>query len=121
MPLNLVLLAPAHVHVTTGEDNEGAELTPALERVEALTGVKVATATADSGYAYAKVYGELERCGTAAVIPPKDEPIRSPVPMRRFRYDARHDVLKCPRGKVLKAGRAVKHGRLFTSRARDCK
>ena len=115
------------VLVTTGEDNEGAELTPALERVEALTGVKVATATADSGYAYAyayayaKVYGELERRGTAAVIPPKAEPIRSSVPMRRFRYDARHDVLKCPRGKVLKAGRAVKHGRFFTSRARDCK
>lgn len=109
------------VHVSTGEDNEGAELTPALDRVEALTGVKVATATVDLGYANAKVYGELERRGTAAVIPPKAEPIRSPVPVRRFRYDARHDVLKCPRGKVLKAGRAVKHGRLFTSRARDCK
>ncbi len=109
------------VHVTTGEDNEGAELVPALDRVEALTGAKVSTATADAGYAYAKVYGQLERRGTQAVIPPKAEPIRSPVPMRRFRYDARHDILKCPRGKVLKAGRAVKHGRFFTSRARDCR
>lgn len=43
------------------------------------------------------------------------------MPLRRFRYDARHDVLKCPRGKVLKPGRAVKHGRFFTSRARDCR
>jgi len=34
---------------------------------------------------------------------------------------ARHDILKCPRGKVLKPGRPVKHGRFFTSRARDCK
>ncbi|TWB67764.1 transposase [Nitrospirillum amazonense] len=59
------------VHVTTGEDNEGAELVPALDRVEALTGAKVATATADAGYAYAKVYGQLERRGTQAVIPPK--------------------------------------------------
>ncbi|TWB34630.1 DDE family transposase [Nitrospirillum pindoramense] len=109
------------VHVTTGEDNEGAELVPALDRVEALTGAKVATATADAGYAYAKVYGQLERRGTQAVIPPKAEPIRSPVAMRRFRYDARHDILKCPHGKVLKAGRAVKHGRFFTSRARDCR
>ena len=41
--------------------------------------------------------------------------------MRRFRYDARHDVLKCPRGKRLKPGRRVKHGRFFTSRARDCR
>jgi IS5 family transposase len=109
------------VHVTTGEVNEGAELAPALGRIEALTGTTVVTATADAGYAYAKVYGELERRGTGAVIPPKAEPIRSKVPLRRFRYDARHDILKCPRGKVLKPGRAVKHGRFFTSRARDCK
>lgn len=109
------------VHVTTGEVNEGAELAPALRRIEALTGATVVTATADAGYAYAKVYGELERRGTGAVIPPKAEPIRSKVPMRRFRYDARHDILKCPRGKVLKPGRAVKHGRFFTSRAKDCR
>lgn len=109
------------VEVTTGELNEGDELVPALARVEAVTGMHVATATADAGYAYAKVYGALERRGTAAVIPPKAEPIRSPVPMRRFRYDAKHDILKCPRGRVLKAGRAVKHGRFFTSRAKDCR
>jgi|GEM_PF-5443804 len=42
-------------------------------------------------------------------------------PMRRFRYDAKHDTLKCPRGKTLKARRAVKHGRFFTSRAADCR
>ena len=54
------------------------------------------------------------------MIPTKKEPIRSPVPMRRFRYDERHDIVKCPRGKILKPGRRVKHGRFFTSRARDC-
>ncbi len=41
--------------------------------------------------------------------------------MRRFRHDALNDVLKCPRGKKLRAGRAIKHGRFFTSRARDCR
>ena len=41
--------------------------------------------------------------------------------MRRFRYDAKHDLLKCPRGKILKPGRAIKHGRFFTSRAADCR
>lgn len=109
------------VDVTTGENNEGAELVPALDRIEALTGVPVSVATADAGYAYAKVYGMLEARKTVAVIPPKAEPIRSPVPMRRFRYDAKHDILKCPRGKALKAGRAVKHGRFFTSRAKHCR
>ena len=41
----------------------------------------------------------------AAVVPAKAEPIRSPVPLRRFRYDARHDILKCPRGKILRPTR----------------
>ncbi|VTZ66051.1 transposase (fragment) [Sinorhizobium medicae] len=59
----------------------------------------------------------MEQRAIEAVIPAKAEPIRSPVPMRRFRYDAKHDTLKCPRGKTLKGGRAVKHGR-FISRGR---
>ncbi|WP_019015836.1 IS1182 family transposase [Elioraea tepidiphila] len=109
------------VEATTGELNEGGELVPAIERVEAVTGTAVAIVSADAGYAYAKVYGALERRGIAAVIPPKAEPIRSSVPMRRFRYDARHDRLICPRGKALKPGRRVKHGRFFTARARDCR
>lgn len=109
------------VDVTTGETNEGEELLARLDAVERTTGIKIDTVTADAGYAYAKIYGGLERREIAAIIPAKAEPIRSPVPMRRFRYDAKHDVLKCPRGKKLKAGRAVKHGRFFTSRARDCR
>ncbi len=56
------------IAVTTGETNEGAELVPAVERIEALTGTHVATATADAGYAYAKVYGALERRRTDAVM-----------------------------------------------------
>ena len=106
---------------TTGELNEGGELVPAIERVEAVTSTAVAVASADAGYAYAKVYGALKRRGITAVIPPKAEPIRSPVPMRRFRYDARHDRLTCPRGKTLKADRRVKHRRFFTARAKDCR
>src|SRR4051794_36526681 len=52
----------------------------------ATTGVAMTTVTADAGYAYAKVYGALERRGIDALIPTKAEPIRSPVPLRRFRY-----------------------------------
>ena len=63
------------------------------------------TVTADAGYAYGKVYGGLERRGIDPLIPAKAEPIQSPVPMRRFRYDARHDILKCPRGKILRRAR----------------
>jgi hypothetical protein len=83
--------------------------------------VAIATVTADAGYAHARIYAGLERRHITAVIPAKAEPIRSPVPMRRFRYDAMNDVPKCPRGKKLKAGRAIRHGRFFTFRARDCR
>ena len=88
--------------------------------MKATTGVDIKTVTGDAGYAYAKVYGALERRSIDALIPAKAEPIRSRVPMRRFRYDAKHDILKCPRGRVLRATRPVKHGRFFYSKARDC-
>jgi len=42
------------------------------------------------------------------------------VPLRRFRYDAKNDIVKCPRGKVLRAGSPVAHGRFFYARKRDC-
>jgi transposase len=108
------------VAVTTGEVNEGQVLERQVDATMATTGVAVTTVTADAGYAYAKVYGALERRGIDALIPTKAEPIKSAVPLRRFRYDARHDIVKCPRGKVLRPGRRVKHGRFFYARARDC-
>jgi hypothetical protein len=40
--------------------------------------------------------------------------------LRRFRYDARHDIVRCPRGKVMRPGRRLVYGRFFTARARDC-
>ncbi len=66
------------------------------------------------------MYGGLERRGIDPVIPAKKEPIRSKVPLRRFRYDARHDIAKCPRGKVLRPGKPVTHGRFFHSKSREC-
>ena len=109
------------VEVTTGEVNEGQVLLERIDVAAETTGVSIQTVTADAGYAYAKVYGGLEQREIQAVIPAKAEPIRSPVPLRRFRYDARHDILKCLRGKILRPTRAVKHGRFFYSRAADCK
>ena len=105
------------VEVTTGEVNEGQVVLERIDAAAATTGAPIRTVTADAGYAYAKVYGGLERRGIEAVIPAKAEPIRSPVPLRRFRYDATHDILKCPRGKILRPTRPVKHGRFFYARA----
>lgn len=73
----------------TGQTNEGEMIEPQVGEVEAVTGVDIKTVTADAGYAYAKVYGALERRGIDALIPAKAEPIGSRVPLRRFRYDAK--------------------------------
>ena len=42
------------------------------------------------------------------------------MPLRRFRCDAKHDIMKCPRGKVLRPGKPRKHGRFFHAKAKDC-
>ncbi len=110
------------VEVTTGEINEGQQILDRLDAVTATTGTRIETVTADAGYAYAKVFAGLETREITSIIPTKAEPIRSKVPLRRFRYDAKHDHVKCPRGKILRPNKAkIKHGRFFASKARDCK
>ena len=101
------------VEVTTGEKNEGQMIEPQVDEVRSTTGIDIKTVTADAGYAYAKVYGALERRGIDALIPAKAEPIRSRVPMCRFRYDAKHDILKCPTGRVLRPNSAREARSLF--------
>jgi transposase len=108
------------VVVTTGQTNEGEIIEPQVDEVSRTTGVRIKAVTADAGYAYAKVYAACECRGINAIIPAKAEPIRSRVPMRRFRYDAKHDILKCPRGRVLRPKRPLKYGRFFYSKAKEC-
>jgi IS5 family transposase len=108
------------VEVTTGERNEGEMIVPQVDAVRATTGQDIRVTTADAGYAYAKVHGALEKRGIDPLIPAKAEPIRSRVPVRRFRYDARHDILRCPRARILRPGRPIKHGRFFYSKAKEC-
>jgi hypothetical protein len=110
------------VEVTTGEVNEGQAILERLDATAATTGAPIGTVTADAGYAYAKVFAGLEAREITGVIPTKAEPIRSKVPLRRFRYDAKHDHVKCPRGKILRPNKArIDHGRFFASKARDCR
>lgn len=109
------------VEVTTGETNEGSAIEGQVDAVAATTGNAIKIVTADQGYAYGKVYGALERRGIEPVILAKKEPLRSRVPLRRFRYDARHDILKCPQGRVLRPTRQIEHGRFFYSKSKDCR
>ena len=77
------------VAVTTGEVNEGETIEAQIDAVREVSGCEVATVTGDAGYAYAKVYGGLERRAIDPVIPAKAEPIKSRVPLP-LRRQARH-------------------------------
>lgn len=105
--------------IKTGQTNERQVILDRLDAAAATTGMRSETVTADAGYAYAKVFAGLEARKITGVIPTKAEPIRSKVPLLRFRNDAQHDLVKCPRGKILRPNKAnIAHGRFFASKAR---
>ncbi len=108
------------VSVTTGAVSERETIEAQVDEVREIAGREIATVTADAGYAYAQVYGGLERRSIDPLIPARKEPSRSGVPLRRFRYDARNNIVKCPRGKLLRPLRVTGRGRFFHSRTSDC-
>ena len=110
------------VAVTTGEANEGRQLLAQMDRVEANTGKKIEVVTCDAGYAHPTNYEQLEQRKVAAVIPPQPEN-RHPtnIPVRRFKYDAKHQYVRCQKGKKLRFSHEVKNGRVYSARACDCR
>jgi len=111
------------VAVTTGEASEGQELLAQLDRVEEQTGKKVQTVTADAGYGRAKNYAELEKRKVAAVVVPPGERAASKLPIRRFKYDGRHHLVRCPTGKILhrQGDQPSEKGWIYRARACDCR
>src|SRR5215212_2078961 len=112
------------VEVTTGGIHDSNAL-PVLDEVPLVTSRSIAIATLDAGYAIARVFAALETRGIEGIVPTRAEPPpRSGViPSRRFKLDARHDRLRCPRGRHL-----VPHGRpnaagfkVYRSSIRDCR
>jgi transposase len=110
------------VAVTTGEANEGEQLLAQMDRVEANTGVKIETVTCDAGYAHSTNYEQLEKRKVDAVIPPQRES-RHPknVPIRRFKYNAKHQYVRCPQGKKLRFSHETDKGRVYSARTCDCR
>jgi len=112
------------VHVTTGERSEGKELESQLDRVEQSTGRKIETVTADAGYAHGANYAMLEAREAEAVIPPQRAATRKGrIPARRFKYDDKHQTVRCPKGKVLHRSSRDEKGKAWVYRAkvRDCR
>jgi IS5 family transposase len=105
------------VIVTTGAVNEGNLIVEQVQRTENNTGIRVRRVTADG-----KVYRALEERGIDPVIPAKAElQSRSRVPGRRFKYDARHKVVRCPRGKILRRSSYTGGRWYYRSRTEDCR
>lgn len=110
------------VELTTGEENEGGKLLETLDRVEELTDTKVLAVTGDAAYAHPRNYAALEKRGIDAVIPPPREQRRKGViPIRRFKYDAKRNVVRCPGGKLLSCSYRAERGWIYRARARDCR
>ncbi|ALC10925.1 MULTISPECIES: IS1182 family transposase [Sphingopyxis] len=111
------------VEIATGEENEGMAVAGRLDAVAATTGQAITTATMDAGYAYAKVFRALEDREIEGIVPAKAEPPPGKViPTRRFKFDARHNVARCPKGKILRPKGKLHRGafQYFHARAKDC-
>jgi len=90
------------VITTTGAVNESSVVLEQAQDVQANLNRTPKSMTADAGYAYAKIYRGLEELGIDPVIPAKAELPPGPrIPMVRFKYDAKHQVVRCPRGQKL--------------------
>lgn len=110
------------VDVTTGEASEGKQLLEQIERIEAATGSVPKTVTADAGYAHSSNYAGLEAKGIEALISPQRETRKcSKIPLRRFKYDALHEIVRCPRGRTLEKGGRRKNGWVYRAKAADCR
>jgi transposase len=110
------------VELTTGEVNEGGKLTEGLDRVETVTDVKVKRVTADTSYAHPANYEALEARGTEAIVPPMPERKQSRrIPLRRFSYDGKHQVVWCPVGKRMERSSRARTGWIYRASARDCR
>jgi transposase len=109
------------VDVTTGEQSEGSQLPEQIERIEENTGQKIGTLTADAGYAHGRNFQLLEEKDIDAIIPPQKEnskPRR--LPLRRFKYDSKNKIVKCPAGKTMERSNKSERGWTYRARAKDC-
>ena len=110
------------VELTTGEVNEGTQLVERIEQVESVTGQKVKRVTADGTYAHPVNYAACEKRGTEAVIPVATEGWSGRgVPVRRFRYDGKHERVRCPGGRVLRRSSRAPNGWIYRARPGDCR
>jgi len=108
--------------VTTGQQSEGEQLPEQIERIEANTGRKIKTITADAGYAHGANYGLMEKRGIEAIVPPqRQQKDLGNIPLRRFKYDQKNSIVKCPQGRTMRPVSRTDNGQVYRAKAKDCK
>jgi IS5 family transposase len=109
------------VAVTTGEQSEGEQLLDQVGRIESNLGQKITAVTADAAYAHGANYAALEQRNIGAVIPPQKETTKAGrMPLRRFKYDAKNHLVRCPGGKLLRPMGPDARGTWYQARREDC-
>lgn len=112
------------VIVTSGAVHDTQPVGALLDAIPATTGVAIAAATMDAGYATTRVFAELEAGGIEGIVPTKAEqrPKAGTIPVRRFKLDAKNRLVRCPAGKFLRPhgkpdGQGFQH---YRARIPDC-
>lgn len=109
------------VKTTTGETSEGSELLEQISRIEDVTEKKIKTVTADMAYAHTDNYSQLEQRDIEAVIPPQTSHVNpKSIPIHRFKYDSRNQIVRCPQGRVLRRSCRTDKGWLYRATKKDC-
>lgn len=109
------------IQVTTGEASEGALLPATIDRVQEATGRAPARVTADAAYAHSKNYSECEARGIDAVIPPqKTNNACNAMPSSMFKFDAKHQCVRCPAGHYMTSKSKTGKGNMFRMSASVC-
>lgn len=110
------------VDITTGQQNEGEQLPEQIERIEVNTGRKIKALTADAGYAHGTNYELLEKKDIDAIIPPQRRGSRSSnIPLSRFKYDEKNNIVKCPQGKTMRPSSENEQGMIYRASSCDCR
>lgn len=109
------------VKTTTGEVSEGKELLEQINRIEEVIEKKIKTVTADIGYAHGENYSRLEEHQIEAVIPPQTSHVNPKnIPIHRFKYDSRNEIVRCPQGRILRRSCRADNGWYYRVTKKDC-
>jgi transposase len=111
------------VEIVTGEEHDTGRFTERLNAIEETLGATPDRITADTIYGVGRVYAVLEDRQIEAVIPPLCTARRKGAqgfPTERFKFDPRHDVVRCPARKRLTPRNSTKSGQWYRADRRDC-